>query len=140
MFNAQDLHVWEKELFEYVYKKFQIGNRKKSTYIIYRDICLKELFEYVFDKWWIFQIGNRIKSTVADLGGTCIELVQDCGKLQGNPTDNFARKDMSDHARQVNEKVGFYYFTYCLNLITQNIEHCDVVIIVTQKLKLLSFS
>ena len=43
--------------------------------------------------------------TVQDLGKSCIELVQDAGSLQSNPADSFARRDMTEHARSVTEKV-----------------------------------
>ena len=44
--------------------------------------------------------------TVQDLGKSCIELVQDAGNLQANPTDTYSRRDLNEHARSVNEKVG----------------------------------
>jgi talin len=53
------------------------------------------------------QIANRIRTTVQDLGKSCVELVQDVGQVQGNPHDAFARKDLQDHARSVSEKVSF---------------------------------
>ncbi|XP_060074093.1 talin-1-like isoform X2 [Ylistrum balloti] len=52
-------------------------------------------------------VANRIRTTVQDLGKCCIELVQDAGNLQSNPSDTFARRDLADHARSVNEKVSF---------------------------------
>lgn len=52
-------------------------------------------------------VANRIRTTVQDLGKCCIEIVQDAGNLQANPSDNFARRDLADHARSVNEKVSF---------------------------------
>ncbi|XP_021356551.1 talin-1-like isoform X2 [Mizuhopecten yessoensis] len=52
-------------------------------------------------------VANRIRTTVQDLGKCCIELVQDAGKLQSNSSDTFARRDLADHARSVNEKVSF---------------------------------
>ncbi|XP_041355718.1 talin-1-like [Gigantopelta aegis] len=52
-------------------------------------------------------IGNRIRSTVQDLGKSCIEMVQDAGNLQANPTDSYSRKDMSDHAKNISEKVSY---------------------------------
>ncbi|XP_059140472.1 talin-2-like isoform X4 [Physella acuta] len=53
------------------------------------------------------EIGNRIRSTVQDLGKSCVELVQDAGNLQGNPTDQYSIKELSDHARSVQEKVSY---------------------------------
>lgn len=52
-------------------------------------------------------IANRIRTTVQDLGKTCIELMQDAGSLQGNPTDTYAQRDLCDHARTINEKVSY---------------------------------
>ena len=52
------------------------------------------------------QIAGRIRMTVQDLGKSCIEVVQDAGSLQGNPTDSYAQRDLCDHARTINEKVG----------------------------------
>lgn len=52
------------------------------------------------------QVSNRIRTTVMDLGKSCIELVQDAGNLQSNPGDTFAQRDLADHARSVNEKVS----------------------------------
>ena len=43
--------------------------------------------------------------TVQDLGKSCIELVQDAGNLQSNPADSFARRDLTEHAKSVTEKV-----------------------------------
>ncbi|CAG5121597.1 unnamed protein product, partial [Candidula unifasciata] len=53
------------------------------------------------------EIGNRIRATVQDLGKSCVELVQDAGGLQANPTDQYSRKDLSDHAKSVQEKVSY---------------------------------
>ncbi|XP_076081524.1 talin-1-like isoform X6 [Mytilus galloprovincialis] len=52
-------------------------------------------------------VSNRIRTTVMDLGKSCIELVQDSGNLQSNPGDTYAQRDLADHARSVNEKVAF---------------------------------
>ncbi|XP_067653820.1 talin-1-like isoform X2 [Haliotis asinina] len=52
-------------------------------------------------------IGNRIRTAVQDLGRSCVEVVQDAGNLQANPTDSYARKDLSEHAKSISEKVSF---------------------------------
>ena len=52
-------------------------------------------------------VSNRIRTTVMDLGKSCIELVQDAGNIQTNPGDSYAQRDLADHARSVNEKVSF---------------------------------
>jgi hypothetical protein len=57
--------------------------------------------------------------TVADLGKSCVELVQDAGTLQGNPSDSYAQKDLCDHARMITEKVG-----RCLCCWTCRYIHC----------------
>ncbi|GFR72517.1 talin-1-like [Elysia marginata] len=53
------------------------------------------------------EIGNRIRSTVQDLGTCCVDLVQDAGQLQASPTDEITRKELQDHAKVVNEKVSY---------------------------------
>ena len=51
------------------------------------------------------EIAMRIKSTVHDLGRTCIDLVKAGGARQGAPDDVFTQRDLSDAARLVGEKV-----------------------------------
>lgn len=58
-------------------------------------------YYYVVD-----QVSNRIRTTVMDLGKSCIELVQDACNLQSNPGDTYTQRDLADHARSVNEKVS----------------------------------
>jgi len=53
----------------------------------------------------MLQVGSRIKSAVQQLGTGCIELVQDAGSLQMNPTASIARRDLGVHARKVLENV-----------------------------------
>ena len=53
----------------------------------------------------VCQVGSRIKSAVQQLGTGCIELVQDAGSLQMNPTAGLARRDLGVHARKVLEHV-----------------------------------
>ncbi|XP_064644913.1 talin-1-like isoform X4 [Lineus longissimus] len=53
------------------------------------------------------EVGNRIKLSVQELGNASIDLVRDAGNLQANPTDSFAKKDLTDHARTVAEKVSY---------------------------------
>jgi len=53
----------------------------------------------------VCQVGSRIKSAVQQLGTSCIELVQDAGSLQMNPTAGLARRDLGVHARKVLEHV-----------------------------------
>ncbi|BFZ14072.1 hypothetical protein BsWGS_17114 [Bradybaena similaris] len=53
------------------------------------------------------EIGNRIRTTVQDLGKSCIELVQDAGNLQTNPTDHYTQQELTEHAKNVQEKVSY---------------------------------
>ena len=55
--------------------------------------------------------------TVQDLGKSCIELVQDAGSLQSNPADSYARRDLTEHARNITEKVC-YNFSQITNLLS----------------------
>ncbi|XP_053387301.1 talin-1-like [Mercenaria mercenaria] len=57
------------------------------------------------------EIASRIRVNVQDLGKSCIELVQDAGNLQANPSDSYARQDITQHARSVTEKVSFILAT-----------------------------
>ncbi|XP_059352131.1 talin-2-like isoform X2 [Daphnia carinata] len=52
------------------------------------------------------EIAMRIKSTVHDLGRTCIDLVKAGGARQGAPDDVFTQRDLSDAARLVGEKAS----------------------------------
>jgi hypothetical protein len=61
----------------------------------------------------IVQVSIRIKSAIQMLGTSCIELVQDAGSLQSNPTGGFARRDLSVHSKKVLENastVAFFIF------------------------------
>lgn len=51
-------------------------------------------------------VGRVIRSTVQDLGSSCIDLVRDAGNVQASPSDSFAKKELVDHAKKVNEKVA----------------------------------
>lgn len=52
-------------------------------------------------------VANRIKTSVQDLGTACIDLTRAAGSCQGNPTDTYSLRDVSDNARTVTEKVSF---------------------------------
>ncbi|XP_070178806.1 talin-1-like [Littorina saxatilis] len=52
-------------------------------------------------------IAGRIRTTVQDLGKSCIEVVGDAGNLQANPSDSYAQRDLCDHARTISEKVSY---------------------------------
>lgn len=49
--------------------------------------------------------GQRIRSSVQDLGKATIELVKASGACQMTPNDTFALRDVSEYARTVGEKV-----------------------------------
>ncbi len=53
------------------------------------------------------EVAQRIKSAVDNLGNASIELVKNAGTVQCNPTDNMAKKDLVDNARNVVEKCNF---------------------------------
>lgn len=59
-----------------------------------------------------------------DLGNSCIQLVQNAGTVQHNPTDNYAKKDLTDNAKVVSEKVGLLFrisfIVCCINLLIVN--------------------
>ena len=57
-----------------------------------------------------FQIANRIRSSVQDLGRSCVEVVQDAGALQADPTDAYSRQELCEHSLSVNEKVLYAHF------------------------------
>ena len=65
-------------------------------------------------------MGSRIKSAVQQVGTGCIELVQDAGSLQLNPSAAIAQRDLSVHARKVLEHVCnvffFIFMQICANL------------------------
>ncbi|XP_038046321.1 talin-1-like isoform X5 [Patiria miniata] len=54
-----------------------------------------------------YEVAQRIKSAVDNLGNASIELVKNAGTVQCSPTDNMAKKDLLDNARSVVEKCNF---------------------------------
>ena len=52
------------------------------------------------------QVAHRLKSAVQGLGTSCIDLVRDAGNLQSNPGDSYTKRELSEHAKQVVEKVA----------------------------------
>ena len=50
-------------------------------------------------------MAHRLKQAVQELGVSCVQLVQDGGKVHSDPSDSYARKVLSDNARRVPEKV-----------------------------------
>lgn len=56
--------------------------------------------------FFVFQVAQRIRSAVQELGTACIELVKNAGACRANPDDQFAKRDLGDSARIVAEKVA----------------------------------
>ena len=52
------------------------------------------------------QIASRLSQNVQALGEACIELVFSGGTLQTSPDDQAARRELTDNAKSVTEKVG----------------------------------
>lgn len=52
-------------------------------------------------------VAGRIRSSVQDLGTSCVELVKFAGSCQANPGDTFTQRDLSDSARTVSERVSY---------------------------------
>jgi len=69
----------------------------------------------------MLKVGGRIKTSIQQLGRSCIDLVRDAGNLQCNPTDAFAKRDLTDHAKKVLENVrrssqeSYVYMTLLLS-------------------------
>ena len=53
------------------------------------------------------EVGQRIRSSVQELGQVTIELIKATGTCQLTPHDSFALRDVSDNARNVGEKVRY---------------------------------
>ncbi|XP_033109397.1 talin-1-like isoform X3 [Anneissia japonica] len=52
------------------------------------------------------EVGQRIKSSVQELGRSSMDLVKNAGMVQGNPTDSLAKRELVDSARSVSEKAN----------------------------------
>ena len=52
------------------------------------------------------QVSTRLKTRVQDLGNSCIQLVENAGVVQLNPTDAYSKRDLAENARVVSEKVN----------------------------------
>ncbi|KAG1695569.1 Talin-1 [Nymphon striatum] len=53
------------------------------------------------------EVGQRVRSSVQDLGNSCISLVKAGGACQSNPGDIYSQRDVTDNAHHVSEKVSF---------------------------------
>uniref|UniRef100_A0A5S6Q7X7 FERM domain-containing protein n=1 Tax=Trichuris muris TaxID=70415 RepID=A0A5S6Q7X7_TRIMR len=52
------------------------------------------------------EVGQKLRSTVQELGTACIELVKYAGACRANPQDNFSKQDLADGARHTVESVA----------------------------------
>jgi len=52
------------------------------------------------------EIAHRLRSSVHELGQTCIELLKSGGACQAAPRDTFAQRDLGESARHVGEKAS----------------------------------
>ncbi|CAI9742944.1 talin-1-like isoform X1 [Octopus vulgaris] len=53
------------------------------------------------------EVTNRIKTSVIELGKSCISLAQDAGSMQSNPSDEFCKRDLNAHVKEVTEKASY---------------------------------
>ncbi|XP_066270425.1 talin-1-like isoform X7 [Branchiostoma lanceolatum] len=53
------------------------------------------------------ELSDRIRNSVQDLGNSCVDVVNNAGAIQSNPTDTYAKKDLIENSRAVSEKVLF---------------------------------
>ncbi|XP_066931569.1 talin-2-like isoform X1 [Clytia hemisphaerica] len=56
-------------------------------------------------------IADRLKTSVDTLGDSCSHLVVAAGNVQSSPNDSYAKRDLSDKAKQVNENVSYVLAT-----------------------------
>uniref|UniRef100_T1K2Z5 I/LWEQ domain-containing protein n=2 Tax=Tetranychus urticae TaxID=32264 RepID=T1K2Z5_TETUR len=54
-----------------------------------------------------YEVGNRIKSSVQELGSACIQLTKATGPVQDDPDDFRAQKDVTEQTRNVSEKASY---------------------------------
>ncbi len=52
------------------------------------------------------QIAKRLKDSVQGLGQALTKLVQTAGQVQSNPSDPFAKRELSENAKKVAEQVS----------------------------------
>lgn len=52
------------------------------------------------------EVGNRLRSSVHELGQACIDIVKAGGACQAAPRDTFCQRDLSESARHVKEKAS----------------------------------
>lgn len=52
------------------------------------------------------------------LGDSCGDVVQAAGNVQSNPSDSFAKKDLSEKAKDVSEKVNDFLFDLLLKIFS----------------------
>ena len=87
------------------------------------DEC-KALISFYIDVFFL-QIAKRLKDSVQGLGQSLTVLVQTAGNIQANPSDPFAKRELSENAKKVAEKVRisseagiFKYFSCQQEMLT----------------------
>ena len=73
--------------------------------------CTSSVSSLALHEW---QMAIRIKSSIQQLGRSCIGLVQNAGKVQLSPSDSFAKKDLAEDSKKVVENVIFIVLFHCL--------------------------
>ena len=76
-----------------------------------QDKCLLGLT--LFNLFFI-QIAKRLKDSVQSLGNSLTVTVQTAGNVQAGPNDPFAKKELSENAKKVVEKVGNHRISYII--------------------------
>ena len=54
----------------------------------------------------VLQVSSRLKRSVQELGATCVQLVQEGGKVHLDPTDSIARRKLHEDSRSVVERIA----------------------------------
>ena len=59
-----------------------------------------------------------MKESVNKLGDACCDVVQAAGNVHSNPSELYAKKDLSDKAKDVSEKVNHILFNLLFRSLT----------------------
>ena len=68
-------------------------------------ICIIFLTFATLIATFVLQLSDRIRNSVQDLGNSCVDVVNNAGAIQSNPSDTYAKKDLIENSRAVSEKV-----------------------------------
>lgn len=74
------------------------------------------------------EVGQRVRSSVQDLGNSCISLVKAGGSCQSNPGDIYSQRDVTDNAHHVSEKVSTEIIIILFLISTFNIIHLHLFV------------